>query len=84
MAYADQLSGAQIAAHAAYSQATAGNLVAEAVINGAALVRNWLSARKAKRELGLLSNHLLRDIGLKAEDVRPLRHEEIFGMRPQI
>ncbi|MCP5084174.1 MAG: DUF1127 domain-containing protein [Alphaproteobacteria bacterium] len=84
MAYVDQLSGAQIAAHAAYSQATAGNLIAGALLDGFALLRGWLSTRKATRELRLLDAHLLNDIGLDKSDIPAQAPASFIGLNPRI
>ncbi len=83
MAYTDTFTGAQIAAHVAYSQATAGNLIAEAILNLAQVTRSWLGARKAKRELRLLDTHLLRDIGLNEADVHETPAESFIGQHPR-
>ena len=83
MAYTDTFSGAQIAAHAAYSQATAGNLIAEAILNLAHVTRNWLGARKAQRELRLLDAHLLKDIGLDETDIHAKPAESFIGQHPR-
>lgn len=84
MAYVDHMSGAQIAAHTAYSQALAGNLIAGAILDGIRQVRLWLSARKAMRELRLLDAHLLKDIGLDATDIPAKAPSSIIGMSPRI
>ncbi len=84
MAYVDQLSGAQIAAHTAYSQATAGNLIAGALLDGFARLRSWLSARKATRELRLLDAHLLKDIGLDETDIPARAPASFIGLNPRI
>lgn len=84
MAYVDQMSGAQIAAQAAYSQATAGNLIAGAILDGVTQIRHWLSARKAMRELRLLDAHLLKDIGLDASDVPAQTPASFIGLNPRI
>ena len=84
MAYVDNMSGAQIAAHTAYSQATAGNLIAGALLDGFARVRSWLSARKAMRELRLLDAHLLNDIGLDRSDVPAQTPPSFIGLNPRI
>ena len=84
MAYIDHMSGAQIAAHTAYSQATAGNLIAGAILDGFALVQRWLDARKALRELRLLSEHQLKDIGLDKSDVPAEAPASFIGLNPRI
>ncbi len=84
MAYTDTFSGVQIAAHKAYSQASAGNLIAEMIFNASRLTRNWISARKAQRELRLLNAHLLKDIGLSEDDVRPPAPESLIGQGPRL
>ena len=84
MAYIDNMSGAQIAAHAAYSQATAGNLIAGALLDGFARVRGWLSARKAMRELRLLDEHMLNDIGLDQSDLPARAPASFIGLNPRI
>ncbi len=84
MAYVDHMSGAQIAAQTAYSQATAGNLIAGAVLNGIALVRRWLSARRTMKQLRLLDAHLLKDIGLDTTDVPAKAPASFIGLHPRI
>ncbi len=84
MAYVDNMSGAQIAAQTAYSQATAGNLIAGALLDSMARLRTWLNARKATRELRLLSPHQLKDIGLDASDVPARAPASFIGLNPRI
>ena len=87
MAYVDHMSGAQIAAQTAYSRATAGNLIADAFLNGITRVRGWLAARQTARELRklqLLSPHLLRDIGVDAPDVPARMPTNYFELGPRL
>ena len=84
MAYVDHMSGAQIAAQTAYSQATAGNLIAGAALDGIALVRRWLSARRTLKQLRLLDAHLLKDIGLDKTDVPEQAPASFIGLHPRI
>lgn len=84
MAYIDHMSGAQIAAQTAYSQATAGNLIAGAILDSITHVRAWLNARKLARELRLLSPHQLKDIGLDASDVPARAPASFIGLNPRI
>lgn len=84
MAYVDHMSGAQIAAQTAYSQATAGNLIAGAVLDGVALVRRWLSAQRTMKQLRLLDAHLLKDIGLDKTDVPAQAPASFIGLHPRI
>lgn len=84
MAYVDHMSGAQIAAQTAYSQATAGNLIADAFLNYIARVRDWLAARKTARELQSLSPHLLQDIGVDASDIPTRLPASFMEVHPRI
>ena len=84
MAYIDHMSGAQIAAHTAYSQATAGNLIAGAILDGITLVRRWIEARKALREIRLLTEHQLKDIGLDKSDIPAEAPPSFIGLNPRI
>ena len=79
MAYTDTYSGARVAAHAAYAQATAANLVADLIIGAFVTIRTWVAARRARRELSRLNRHLLADIGLERTDVDALAPESIIG-----
>ena len=81
MAYIDTYSGARVAAHAAYAQATAANLVADLILGAFGSVRDWLAARRAQRELARLNTHLLNDIGLDTTDVEPQVSQSIIGTR---
>ncbi|MEM7429515.1 MAG: DUF1127 domain-containing protein [Pseudomonadota bacterium] len=81
MAYTDTYSGARVAAHAAYAQATAANLIADLILGAFRSVRVWLMARRARRELARLDQHLLSDIGLELKDVRPDVSDSIIGTR---
>lgn len=79
MAYTDTYSGARVAAHAAYAQATAANLVADLILGAFGSIREWLAARRAQRELAALNDHLLSDIGLERTDVDISAPQSLIG-----